>query len=68
MGTILECRDYYIMPIAEEIGEGNCEVEGTDNTPEWHNCVFIQNYIFNSSSAFGRLLSLQLLCNDTGML
>lgn len=37
-------------PIAEEIGEGNCEAGGRDNTPKWHNYVFIQNYVFNSSS------------------
>lgn len=65
---ILGFRDGHTEPIAEEIGMGNCEAAGPDNTLELHNCVFIQNYIFNSSSAFGRLWSLLLVCYDTGML
>lgn len=52
MGMIPGFRDWYIGPFEKKIGEGHYEAEATDNTQEWHNCVFIQNYIFNSSSAF----------------
>lgn len=47
MGMIPGFRDWYIGPVAKKIGEGHYETEETDNTQEWHNCVFVQNYIFN---------------------